>query len=120
VPQQSVDLVRARTERLSVKLAERVPETIQARIMREVPRASDRLPSAALSQSGGGEVALDPRAASEPRTLQTHFEFEIELPLEHPAMLGGRAYVRFDHDRESVASQSWRWLRQVFLARLAV
>jgi putative peptide zinc metalloprotease protein len=120
VPQQSVDQVRARTERLSVKLAERLAETKPARIMREVPRASDRLPSPALSQAGGGEVALDPSAGAEMKTLQTHFEFEVELPADRRVMLGGRAYVRFDHGREPVARQVWRWLRQQFLQRLAV
>jgi putative peptide zinc metalloprotease protein len=120
VPQQSVDLVRARTDRLEVKVAERLDETIPARIMREVPRASDRLPSPALSQAGGGEVALDPAAGSELKALQTHFEFEVELPADRRLMLGGRAYVRFDHGREPVALQAWRWLRQQFLQRLAV
>jgi putative peptide zinc metalloprotease protein len=120
VPQQSVELVRGRTERLSVKVAERLAETIPARVMREVPRASDRLPSPALSQAGGGDVALDPGGGPEMKTLQTHFEFEIELPADRRVMLGGRAYVRFDHVREPVAQQVWRWLRQQFLRRLAV
>jgi putative peptide zinc metalloprotease protein len=120
VSQQSVDLVRAHTERLAVKLAERLSETIPARIMREVPRASDRLPSPALSQAGGGDVALDPSGGTEMKTLQTHFEFEVELPPERRVMLGGRAYVRFDHGSETLARQVWRWLRQQFLQRLAV
>jgi len=120
VPQQSVDLVRGRTERLEIKLAERLAETIPARVMREVPRASDRLPSAALTQAGGGEAALDPSAGAEMKTLQTHFEFEIELPPERRGMLGGRAYVRFEHAPETLAAQGWRWLRQQFLRRLAL
>jgi putative peptide zinc metalloprotease protein len=120
VPQQSVDLVRGRTERVSVKLAERLDETIASRVMREVPRASDRLPSPALSQAGGGEAALDPRSGTEPKAMQTYFEFEVELPQDRPFLLGGRAYVRFDHGTESMAAQLWRWLRQLFLLRLAV
>jgi putative peptide zinc metalloprotease protein len=120
VPQQSVDLVRGRTERVSVKLAERLDETIASRVMREVPRASDRLPSPALSQAGGGEAALDPRSGTEPKAMQTYFEFEVELPQDRPFLLGGRAYVRFDHGTESLAVQIWRWLRQLFLLRLAV
>jgi hypothetical protein len=35
-------------------------------------------------------------------------------------MLGGRAYVRFEHAAESIAAQAWRWLRQQFLQRLAL
>ena len=120
VSQQSVDLVRARTEQVSVKLAERIEETIPARVLREVPRASDRLPSAALTQAGGGEAALDPRAGAEPKTMQTYFEFEVELPPDRPFLLGGRAYVRFDHGTEGLAAQLWRWMRQLFLLRLAV
>ena len=120
VPQASVDLVRARTERVSVKLAERLPDTIVSRVVREVPRASDRLPSPALTQAGGGDAALDPRAGPEGRSLQTYFEFEVQLPPERSFLLGGRAYVRFDHGTESLAAQVWRWLNQLFLVRLAV
>lgn len=120
VPQQAADLVRGRTERVSVKLAERLDETIASRIVREVPRASDRLPSPALSQAGGGEAALDPRSGAEGKALQTYFEFEVELPQDRAFLLGGRAYVRFDHGTESLAAQLWRWLRQLFLQRLAL
>jgi putative peptide zinc metalloprotease protein len=104
---------------VGVKLAERMDETYASRILREVPRASDRLPSAVLTQAGGGEAALDPRSG-EPKALQTYFEFEVELPPERAFRLGGRAYVRFEHGAESVAAQVWRWLRQLFLLRLAV
>jgi putative peptide zinc metalloprotease protein len=120
VPQESVDLVRGHTERVSVKLAERLEETIASRVVREVPRASDRVPSAALTQAGGGEAAPDPRAGEESKTLATYFEFEVELPPERSFLLGGRAYVRFDHASEPIAGQIWRWLRQLFLLRLAV
>jgi putative peptide zinc metalloprotease protein len=120
VPQTSVDLVRSRTEHVSMKLAERIDETIVSRIVREVPRASDRLPSPALTQAGGGDAALDPRAGAEGKALQTYFEFEVALPQDRSFLLGGRAYVRFEHGSESPARQLWRWLRQLFLLRLAV
>jgi len=120
VPQQSVDLVRAMTERVTVKLAERLGETFPARIVREVPRAVDRVPSMALSQAGGGDIALDPSTAgASMKTLQTHFEFEIEVLSAHPFGAGGRVYVRFDHARETIAEQCWRLARQLFLRRFA-
>jgi putative peptide zinc metalloprotease protein len=120
VPQQSVDLVRARTGRVTVKLAERLGETFPARIVREVPRAVDRVPSMALSQAGGGDIALDPGAAgASMKTLQTHFEFEIEVLSARPLGAGGRVYVRFDHARETIAEQCWRLARQLFLRRFA-
>ena len=119
VPQEAVDLVRGRNTQVSAMLAERLGESIPARILREVPRASDRLPSLALSQAGGGDIALDPTASNTPKTLQTHFELEIELVSARPLGAGGRVYVRFDHEPETLAQQVWRVLQQVFLQRLA-
>ena len=115
VPQQSAMLVRHHTERVLVKLIEQVEDTIPARIVREVPAASDRLPSLALAQAGGGEVALDPASTREPKTLQRHFEFEIELPSARAAGIGERVYVRFEHGTETIADQVWRSVRQLFL-----
>ncbi len=120
VPQQSVDLVRLRTEAVRVRLAERLSDTLNARILREVPQASDRLPSLALAQSGGGELALDPQGGANAKTLLTHFEFEIEIPAERWTGLGGRVHVRFEHGKETIAEQAWRSLRQLFLQRFAM
>lgn len=121
VPQQTAELVRNRTRKVLVRLAEGMSDAIEARVVREVPRASDRLPSMALAQSGGGEIALDPQQhSSEPKALQTHFQFEIELPDAHAVGFGARAYVRFELVPEPVALQLWRVVRQLFLGRFAV
>ena len=120
VPQDAIDLVRSRTERVRAKLAENLEDVIAARVLREVPGASDRLPSPALSQAGGGEVALSPQSASDMKALQTHFEFEIELMAAPPAGRGGRVYVRFEHGAEPIAQQVYRSLRQLFLRRFTV
>ena len=90
-----------------------------ARVLREVPRASDRLPSLALSQLGGGEVALDPRTGAA-KTLQTHFELEVELLTGRPTRAGGRVHVRFDHAPETIARQAWRAAQQLYLKLFAV
>ena len=111
--------MRGRTVRVTAKLAERLDETVPARILREVPGASDRLPSLALSQAGGGDIALDPTTAAQGRTLQTHFEFEVELAAGRPLGAGGRVYIRFDHESESIGGQAWRLLQQLFLQRLS-
>ncbi|MEX0957996.1 MAG: PqqD family peptide modification chaperone [Burkholderiales bacterium] len=121
VPQEAIDLVRSRTEAVRVKLAERLDDAVPARIRREVPGASQRLPSLALAQSGGGRVALDPReGGKEPQALQAHFEFELEIPLVRPAGFGGRVYVRFEHGDETIADQIYRGVRQLFLERFVV
>jgi putative peptide zinc metalloprotease protein len=120
VPQQSVDMVRKNTEGVRVKLAESLMDTLPATIRRELPGASDRLPSMALAQAGGGKVALDPTRGDVPKTLQTHFEFELELPTVRPVGIGGRVYVRFEHQAQTVAAQVYRSLRQLFLQRFAI
>lgn len=121
VPQQSVDMVRYRTDRVSVRLAEQFDEVLQGRILREVPRASDRLPNMALAQAGGGEVALDPsQQSNDPKALQTHFEFEVAINTAHASALGERAYVRFEHPGETIAVQVGRAVRQLFLRRFNV
>src|SRR5262249_3285733 len=52
IAQDDIDLVRNRLHDISVKLAERIDETLPARIVREVPSGRDDLPSKALGGSG--------------------------------------------------------------------
>lgn len=121
VRQSDIDLVRQRTERVEVRLADRVAEVLPATLVREIPAASDRLPSVALGTQGGGKVPIDPRAPRADIAFETVFHFEIELP--HSAAvsrLGGRVFVRFDHGREALAWQVYRSLRQLFLRRFNV
>ena len=119
VTQEQVHLVRSGTRLVRARLAERPRETVEARVLREVPLAMDRLPSLALSQLGGGDVALDPRTGTA-KALQTHFELEIELLTERPAGAGGRVYLRFDHQPETAGRQVWRAAQQLYLKLFAV
>ncbi len=121
VPQDDIDLVRRRTSEVRVRLAEDLAETHRAEIRRIVPAASDRLPSAALSSAGGGGMPLDPSDAAGTRSIESHFEVELELPAELPLLnAGGRVYVRFDHGAEPLGFQWYRRVRQLFLARFHV
>jgi len=90
-----------------------------AEIVREVPAASGRLPSAALGTRGGGLFAVDPTDSDGVTILQDvfHLELQLEEPIDR---LGGRAYVRFDHGQEPLAQQWYRTLRQLFLSRFHV
>jgi putative peptide zinc metalloprotease protein len=101
-------------------LADRLYETLPARVVREVPAGRDELPSKALAGSGGGSVAVDPRDPQGAKALQRLFQVDLELPLgvEAAAVFGGRAYVRFDHDWEPLGRQMWRRARQLVLSRL--
>jgi putative peptide zinc metalloprotease protein len=120
VSQDDVDLVRARTERVEVKMAGRLAETFEAGLRREVPAASARLPNAALATSGGGIVPTDPRQADTPTALGRWFEFELELPAERSRALGERVYVRFEHGWEPLAWRILRSVRQMFMKSFAL
>jgi putative peptide zinc metalloprotease protein len=121
VPQGAVELVRDRLDGVQVRLAERVATALPATLVREVPGGSERLPHAALGGEGGGAVAVDPRDPHGVRAMQKVFQVDLVLPPPAPLVnLGGRVHVRFDHGRVPLASQWYRELRQVFLARFNV
>lgn len=118
VRQDEVDLVRRRTRRVDVRLAERLGQTIEADVIREVPGASQSLPSSALGSAGGGRVAVDPRDPNGLRTIERIFQFELELPAELGVVnAGGRVHVRFQHGWEPVVHRWYRSLRQLLLSR---
>ena len=121
VPQADVGLVRRKTKEVEVRLANNVGDALEAKILREVPAADDRLPSAALGSVGGGKFQVDPQDEQGTRTLDPIFQFDLSLP---PGTdidnAGGRAHVRFDHGSEPLAQQWYRSLRQLFLRQFTI
>jgi putative peptide zinc metalloprotease protein len=120
VSQDDVDLVRTRTMRVEAKVAGRLYDTYEARLVREVPAASTRVSNLALSSAGGGAAALDPRQTKEPQTLDPWFAFELELPQTPALTLGEHVYVRFEHGSEPPASRIYRAVRQLFMRQFTV
>jgi len=121
VSQSDVDFVRQRTLGVKIRFSEKLAKTVPAVIRREVPAATDQLPSRVLSQQGGGEIAIDPRDMQGVKAFQKLFLFDIELPdLGGLYNVGGRVHIRFDHGKEPLI---WRWyrsIRQLFLRRFNV
>ena len=102
-----------------VRMAERPGRAFESKILREVPGATQQLPSAALGLAAGGRLPVDP---SDPeRSLDPVFQLDIALPLEAAtAGIGGRVHVRFDHGSEPIAARAFRGLRRLFLRRLGI
>ena len=102
-------------------MVEQIGPVLSAVIKREVPGGLERLPSSVLSRTGGGEIATDPRDNQGTKAFEKMFQFDLELtrPLDR-VFVGGRVYVRFDHDPEPLAFQWYRQLRQMFLRRFNV
>lgn len=121
VPQDHVDPVRLATRGVEVKLPQSVATTLDARLLRQVPKAGKELPSAALGLQGGGDIALDPQDDTGVTALQSVFEFEVQLPRGTPLRyLGSRAWVRFEHPPEPVGRRWLRSLRRLFLSHFGV
>ncbi len=122
VPQADAALVRGRTRRVEVRLAESVAETQSATVRREVPAATEELPSSALGLQGGGEVATDPMDQQGTRAAdQKYFQFDLEIDSDTGVInLGGRVHARFDHGWEPLAYRWYREIRQLFLSQFNV
>ena len=121
VPQHEVGLLRERAPSVQVRLAHDVGTVLTASIARQVPAATDRLPTRALGTRGGGRLAVDPMDADGLRTLEPVFQFDLALPENAPIhAVGARVYVRFDHGAEPLAGRVYRALRRLFLRQLGV
>ena len=119
VTQEDIGLIRSRTRQVALRFAENLHADVPATIRREVPAASDRLPSAVLGAAGGGQIAIN--AQDEKGTQTVHSVFHIELDVARPvARIGGRTYVRFSHGFEPLGVQWFRRIRQLFLRRFDV
>ena len=121
VSQADVDDVRRRTHKVEVRLVEDLSMTLPAMLKREVPAATDQLPGRALSQEGGGKIAVDPRDGLGNKAYQKLFLFDIELP-PHEGIyhVGSRLHIRFNHGMEPVFFRWYKGIRQLFLKRFSI
>lgn len=119
VPQNSIGLVRKRTNNVNIRLAGMVLDDFASEVEREIPAATYRLPSKALAQDGGGRIKTDPFDEEGVRTRDQYFQFEVALPESISDLhIGQRVYVRFDHGYEPVAWQWYRSFEELFLDQL--
>lgn len=121
VSQADESLVLTKTKRVQIRLVERPAEVIDARIVREVPAATDELPSMALSLQGGGKIGLDPSRPGNNRAIDRIFVLDLALPRgARVAHLGSRVLVRFEHPSEPLAVQWYRSVRREFMKKFNV
>ena len=121
VSKDLIDIVRTKTKKVEIRMAEHVSKVIPATIQRIEPAATNRLPSLALSTMGGGKIVVDPRDSDVPMALEKLFVLNLQLDsAEDINKVGGRVYVRFDHGQEALVGRIYRSLRQLFLRQLNV
>jgi putative peptide zinc metalloprotease protein len=106
IPQRLIDAVRSETQHIQVRFLSRPDEIISARFLRELPQATDRLPSRLLGTGGGGDIAIDVRDETGVQSIANTFQVEIALPVRSSGnYLGQTVLVRFIHPKKSLASQ---------------
>ena len=117
VRQGDIELVRDHLQAVHAKIVDRLAETFEASIIREVPAAGNALPNKALGINGGGRLANDPRDNDGNTAIERVFQFDMRLsPPPFDLYYGTRVYLRFSHDWEALGWQWYRRLRQVFLS----
>lgn len=121
VEQGDVARVRDETRSVELRASGNLGELLNARLVREVPAATNKLPSMALSLQGGGKLGIDPRQGEQgPQTLESVFQFELQLQgAQWPGRVGQRVYVKFVHAPEPLLKQWYRPIRQMFLKAFA-
>lgn len=121
VTQGDIDLVRTSLQSTEIRFADAIPQIHRTRVIREAPGGVNELPTAALSPSGGGQIATDPTDQNGLKTLERIFLLDLSVPDDTPpSAFGERVYVRFEHRPEPLVSQWHRRLRQLFLSRFNV
>jgi len=126
VSQKDIGIIRKETNNVELKLSSDLARTIPAIIQREVPAASNQLPSRAMGSMGGGDFAISPDDPDGLRTLEKVFQFDIGLQSSElqnfpkQIFVGERVYVKFNHGKKPLAQHFYRSLRQLFLSKFDV
>ena len=115
IEQDVAALVREDTRSVSVRLAEQPGAAFPASLLRAVPAATERLPSAALGDFAGGRLPVDPTDTDHLRTPAPVFVIDLSVDGLPPERAGGRGWARFDHGWQPLAVQWGRQLKQLFL-----
>ena len=121
VSQDHIGQLRQQVTDIKIRFASAPGRDFSARILRQAPEATDRLPSAALTTRGGGPFITSAEADDPLQSREKVFLVDLEPDYEGREIpLGSRAYVRVNHGSEALASQWYRRLRQVFLRQFNV
>ena len=115
VDERDIALVRERTQAVDVLLTDRASQPLHAGLTREIPAATQTLPSPALGDRAGGSRITDPGDKDGVKTLEPVFLVDLTLPPDATRRVGGRAWVHFDHGATPLVVQWARRVQQLFL-----
>jgi len=116
--QAQIKRLRERGARVEVRVGASVGPVEKARVVRQTPGATHRLPSAVLGVDGGGVFATHPVDEAGMQTDVPVFHVDLELERSRHARVGERVYVRFEHGTTSLARIGFEWFSDLLLSRL--
>ncbi|OQW79274.1 MAG: hypothetical protein BVN35_02780 [Proteobacteria bacterium ST_bin11] len=120
VTQDDIGLLREHIAEVSVRLVSDPYRDYPASIIRLAPEATNTLPSPALATTGGGNIRVNSENEQDMQTLQKIFLVDLDFSPPSNLPIGVRAYVRINHGGESIMTQVYRRVRQVFLRQFNV
>lgn len=119
IPQSNISFVRSSTKRIEVKLNSNPGESLEAKMIRDVPLATNQLPSRVLGTQAGGSIAVDARDKEGKQSVSNFFKVEIALPMKLTGKyLGQRVSVRFIHGYESWGEKLLRKTREMIFSKI--
>lgn len=114
--QDEVGLVRQATQSISIRFASNPSHSINASMVQDIPVATRELPSQILGAQGGGRLAVDATQPTGTRVKENVFLLDLTLQdFVQSGHYGERAYVKFQHPAEPLATQWYRSLQQLFI-----
>lgn len=111
--------VRGRIQSIEVRLAEAPLFSHGATLQNETPAATRQLPNAALGDRQGGPVAVDAADKDGLRTQAPVFLLDVLVPDLTADHIGGRAWVKLVLEREPLAMQGIRVMRQLLVRQFS-
>lgn len=106
--QQAARRIREDTTSIEVRLVGHSGLILPGKLLREVPLASDQLPSAALGSRTGGALQVDARDERGITVLEHVSAFDVAIPFgTHGRYVGSRASVRIQHSASPLLP---RWI----------
>lgn len=114
--QEEIGLVRQATLDITVKFASSPWLTLTGKAVQDIPVATQELPSQILGAQGGGRLAVDASQPTGTRAREKVFLLDLSLnDYEQSGRYGERAYVKFQHPAEPLATQWYRAFQQLFI-----
>ena len=115
VRNEDIAQVRERPGKVTVQLASTQHSALPAQLEAATPKSSVALPTAALGQSAGGSIPIDPSDTSGRTAREPYFQVDLKLSAAIDAPIGTRVLVTFTHGQASIAAQVGRFVRKSFL-----